>query len=557
MPLAIELLLLIIITLGTIISLSGLGHVLIFNYKSTFFESSFFGFLVLSFVITLAHFFFKISFIISFIIFSIGFFWGLKIFVIPKIHKLHNKKELFILFIIFLILVPIYISQKYHEDFGYYHLPYIINIVNEKIIFGLANANKAFTHNSIWLNILPVFYLNKNYDFVSIPTFLVYFIFVIFLIKNIISAKKRCISTFFLIISSFYLILKFTRISEYGNDLPALIYSILSIYYFLKFNEEENIRTKKKNLFFNLSFTLFSILIKFSSIPLSLLTLYLLIKNFKILISEIFKYNFILVYSLAFIFFLQQFIYTGCLIFPSNFSCLDVSWTNENFFNAKNRLELINKSYFASGANDAFSKEEYLKDLNWVPFWFKRNYHIMLEHLLTMILPLLIFLSFLKKSKSLKNKNLIISDINIFVIFTIIGFIFWLNFSPVYRFGIIYFLCIIFLSTLFIYKKKEFNKKIYIIFISIFLFFNFSKNILRIYNQDEIFVGISKVENEFIHNKKIGNSIIPIFQPDIEANAKKGNGWQGRLCWDINFLCSKNSIQVKKQKGYLIVEVTK
>ena len=54
-------------------------------------------------------------------------------------------KKIFIYLIIFLIFVPIFLSQKYHEDFGYYHLPYVINFFNEKIIFGMANFNSAFT----------------------------------------------------------------------------------------------------------------------------------------------------------------------------------------------------------------------------------------------------------------------------------------------------------------------------------------------------------------------------------------------------------------------------
>ena len=551
MSILIELIILLIISIGTIISLSGLGQMLIFSFRSTLFESSFFGFLVLAFVVTFVHFFFKITFIISAIILFVGFFWGLKTFIISK---LNNKKEIFILSLIILILIPIYISQKYHEDFGYYHLPYIINVANEKIIFGLANVNRAFVHNSIWLNILPIFYLNENFNFVTIPTFLIYCLLIIFSIKNIFYGKNKSISNFFLIVSSFYLILKFTRISEYGNDIPAIIFSILSIYYFLKFSEENDIILKKKNFFFNISFTLFSILIKFSSIPLIILTLFLFIKNFKILIKEIFKLHFILIYFLFFIFFLQQFIYTGCIIFPSSFSCLDVLWSNDNFLNAKNRLELINKSYFASDARDFFSKEEYLKSFNWVPYWLKNNYHGMLEHILTMILPLTFFLLILKKYPKSSDEKLAFSNIKIFLFFVIAGFFFWMSFSPVYRFGIIYFISIIFILTLFIYRRVLFNKKIYMIFFSIFLFFNFSKNILRIYNQDEVFVGIKKIKNEFIINEKVENSIIKTFQPDMEANAKKGNGWQGRLCWDIMFLCTKNTIRIKKQKNYLIIE---
>ena len=47
-------------------------------------------------------------------------------------------------------------------------------------------------------------------------------------------------------------------------------------------------------------------------------------------------------------FFAQQFIYTGCFIFPSNLSCFDVSWFDQNFLNSKHKLELINKSYFVT-----------------------------------------------------------------------------------------------------------------------------------------------------------------------------------------------------------------
>ena len=194
MSILIELIILLIISIGTIISLSGLGQMLIFSFRSTLFESSFFGFLVLALIVTFVHFFFKITFIISAIILFVGFFWGLKTFIISK---LNNKKEIFILSLIILILIPIYISQKYHEDFGYYHLPYIINVANEKIIFGLANVNRAFVHNSIWLNILPIFYLNENFNFVTIPTFLIYCLLIIFSIKNIFYEKNKNISNFF------------------------------------------------------------------------------------------------------------------------------------------------------------------------------------------------------------------------------------------------------------------------------------------------------------------------------------------------------------------------
>ena len=72
-------------------------------------------------------------------------------------------------------------------------------------------------------------------------------------------------------------------------------------------------------------------------------------------------------------FFAQQFIYTGCFIFPSNLSCFDVSWFDQNFLNSKHKLELINKSYFVT-ARDILTEKEYLNNFNWVSYWFKKNF---------------------------------------------------------------------------------------------------------------------------------------------------------------------------------------
>jgi hypothetical protein len=251
-------------------------------------------------------------------------------------------------------------------------------------------------------------------------------------------------------------------------------------------------------------------------------------------------------------FFLQQFIYTGCFIFPSKISCFDVSWFDQNFLNSKYRLELINKGYFAT-AKDILSEEEYLKNFTWLSFWFERNYIGMTEHLSTMIAPVIIFLILLKKKVSLNFSH--DNKLNFFYFFVLIGFLFWIEFSPVYRFGIIYFLSLVFLLSFFIYRNKIFSKKIFLILISIFLFFNFSKNIIRLSNEKEIFFGIKKIYNTSIPNSYYKNNSIKIFQPDMRANAERGNGWQGRLCWDIEFICTKNKVIIEKKNNYLFIKI--
>ena len=116
---------------------------------------------------------------------------------------------------------------------------------------------------------------------------------------------------------------------------------------------------------------------------------------------------------------------------------------------------MINKSY--AETNGSITKAEFLKNFNWVSYWVNRNYSEILEHLLTMIFPVILFLFISNKTKSLKKLDL--KKIEIFIFFILIGFLFWFTFSPVYRFGIIYFISTIFLITLYFYQNRVFSKK--------------------------------------------------------------------------------------------------
>ena len=393
------------------ISISGYGCLIKLDVKKNFLLNIFLGFIVISFIVTFVHFFFNINLLISFLI----FFTGISIFLTKKkrdFYYLFDKKIIYY-FVIFLLLIPIYLSQKYHEDFGYYHLPYAIGFIEEKIIFGFSNINAAYVYNSLWLNIYSIFFLqDKNFDFLTLPSFILYVSFILFLLNHIISKKNLISSDYYLVVTLFYFLLKFTRISEFGVDLPAAIFSMLSIYYFLKFSEIDFRNERKEYFFLNFFFSIFSILIKLSTLPVILLPIFLYIKYFKDLNLDVIKSKFLFLYILVTTFFIQQFIYTGCLFFPSNFTCLSVSWFSEEVINLSYQLELINKGYF-NGANETLTPNEYLKNFNWLIYWFKRNLIEISEHLLTMILPVLSFLFFQKK-KDVKKPLLMINQEFIF-----------------------------------------------------------------------------------------------------------------------------------------------
>ena len=531
------------------LSFSGLGSLFTLKLKSDFFLDIFCGLIITSLIVTFIHFFSKINFLIAGSIFSIGII----LFFLKKNTSIFlQKKDIFLYFIIAFLLLPIFISQKYHEDFGYYHLPYSLAFIEEKIVFGFANIDIPYVYNSIWLNLYPIFFIeNKNFDFLTLPSFLLFLSFIIFSIKNIIEKKDQIKnSDYYLIVILFYFLLKFTRISEFGVDFPAIIFSVLSIYYFIKFYETKENLDKKSFFYFNLFFAIFAILIKLSAALIIILPIFLFLTNFKDLKFYILSLRFLAISFLCIIFFVQQFIYTGCFLFPTTLTCLNVSWFNPEHIDLSKRLELINKSY--SSAKGIYSPEEYLSNFNWFLIWIKRNFKEILEHLMTMILPILIFVLVSKKKLG---TILVFEKKLILVFFIILSLIFWLNYSPVFRFAIHIYITLIFLFFSKILISKEFSKKKFIIFISVFLVFNFSKNILRISDTEKIFLGIQKIENEYLLDTKTSNKYANIYYPDVENNKK--NGWQGRLCWNTPFICSYNKLDVSKKNGYLVVDKLK
>ena len=132
-------------------------------------------------------------------------------------------------------------KYKPHEDYGYYHLPYIINLVSEKIIFGLSNLQPQFGWNSTWLNFSTLLYLPlleiKGTQLSN--SILLFFVFYMFLKELFSFNNKIKLSFLFITLLSSYVIIKFSRILGHGFDFPANIYSLLALYYFIKIFEEK------------------------------------------------------------------------------------------------------------------------------------------------------------------------------------------------------------------------------------------------------------------------------------------------------------------------------
>ena len=527
------------------------------------YEIGLIGIITLTFTTFLIHFFLPLSKINN----SLIFFAILIIFFFTDEKKKINFKKFdsIILSVSILIVLIMTIGYKPNEDYGYYHLPYIINMISDKIIFGLSNIQVNFAWNSSWLNfssVLNLPLLDIKGTQLSNST-LYFFVLCLFLKESKQIIFKTNISNLFILTSSLYFIIKFSRISEHGFDFPANIFLVLSFFYFLKIFEEDNVELIKKYFVLVLLFSTYCLTIKLSTFmsPLLVLSSFFLIYKKKINIQFIIRP---LIFSSTLILFwlVQQFIYSGCFVPFFDFTCFkSVLWHNTGITEAVNSATgAVNKSFSNYSGN--LSPEEYVKNFNWVQTWFERNKPQFLDHFVAYWIPILIlffinfknffnkraFLNQTNKKKSIKEFNILSISILLFVL---IGLFLWFNRSPVIRFGIPYLLVLNFLILYFILKKLNnnfiFNKGVLVIFV-LALVFNITKNLNRIINHEsksywpEILV--------FNYSQRIKDNFNVNYPDSNDKYHKK------KYCWSIPYICHMgkgNGLNFEKKLSYMII----
>ena len=133
---------------------------------------------------TILHFFVKLNPYINLTLIFIGF--------LIYIFKL-KKNESFLIFFALLVIISIqFIGHDVNEDYGYYHLPYIINFISDKLILGLSHLSMVQGYNSAWLNVSSFFYLpfvlENSVHFVNS---LIFFSILIYYINFLLNKKKK------------------------------------------------------------------------------------------------------------------------------------------------------------------------------------------------------------------------------------------------------------------------------------------------------------------------------------------------------------------------------
>lgn len=543
-----------------LISIIGYGYffkkkIILLDNESNLGELGILGLVLLTFLATFFHFFLPIGKNFNLAIHIVGiilFFLNFK-----QIFNFFNiEKKLFIFLYFFSLLI--FYQHKPNEDFGFYHLPYVVNFTSEKIIIGLSNLQIQQGWNSIWLNLHSIFYF-KFIEYKAVyllNSFLFLFVTSIFLnylvtnFKNNTSLNK-ILFYFSFIFLNFFLI-KFSNLNSYGLDVPGNYLTILGIFYFLKMISEK----KNEINFFKVSCLVlaFAFTVRISNVLFLLLLLFIFFK--KNFYNQILFTKFSLfIFFFLFVWTVQQFLYTGCVVFPYNFLCFDnLSWSDPNFISKfQQGTSLANKSYELYKGN--LSIEDYSKNFNWVATWFHRNKIELFEYIGPFIVVIIFTFILSKKTFILKKNKRQSYDIATLFVVILFSFVVWFVHSPVMRMGNHFFLSLLFFLIFYplIFNKSlllNLSKKsavfILILSFSIFLY----KNFIRIDKNNNVSSDPWPIfeKIDFKQDKIDDFSINRVFE---------GKTHQSKVCWDTSFLCVSSAITklstLKIKRGRYII----
>ncbi len=398
------------------------------------------------------------------------------------------KEDYLIKFLLLIFISILIYGSEFSDDLNHYHGGYIINTDNLNYIFGLNFLHNHYGYSSIWLILHS--YLNFNEYllqdihilngilFVSILGLLINEILIN--IKNKRAVYFNSILIFFL----FFIILKYTRLKEFGIDRPGFLIVIFFFYYYFKFYLVDNVKYLNKHYDLVLiSFFLFSIKVIFLPFLIMSITLFIynLIKNNHLKIFQS-KFNIVLL-VLGISYILKNILISGCIIYPIDIFCFNkIPWSSSTLIQDLTiNTESMNKS-FRNYSGD-LTPPLYIQNFNWVETWFKRNFIELFEFLLTTLICAFftIYSTFKAKIETNNIRKFIyfLSTIFILTIFITLK-------TPVIRMFHHLFLIFGIFIILFHFRKKQIyvKKNIFYSFLILIICFSLSKNIKRIYEKD-------------------------------------------------------------------------
>lgn len=491
----------------------------------------------------LANFFISINLYFNSLILIIGLSF-FAFFLLKEFIK--NKINIFILFLIFLIFFIFILTPKNHDDFPYYHFPYIHLLTISPANLGIGVFNHGFrTHSSIFyfssLFFLPI----ANYQLIHIASvFFIGFVNFIFLKKIFNLIRKKSIKNYILYLSLLnlaFINIFFGRISEHGTDLSAQILILLIVTEILILI---NLNNKTDNDKFNRVYILIALAVSLKAFYLIYLLFLIVIfyyQKFKIeFIFNLLKNKIIyFCLSLVALVLIINFINTGCIIYPISITCnYNLIWTIHF-----DEIKLMNQWYelwSKGGAAPNFrvsNPSEYILNFNWIKNWINIYFF---NHVSDFLLGLffLILCSYLILNKNNETYKKKIINTKYFAIYLLIIFLFieWFFKHPALRYGGYHLVALLFFIpfSFFLAKNAKSEEKIIlriVFFILLVFIIFFLRNINRIYNQS-----IKYNYKPFLYSS---------FNKNFESYYIYDQINKIKVCYSKNIDCNDESIKIK------------
>jgi hypothetical protein len=399
---------------------------------------------------------------------------GLTLFLIffKKINP--SKNNLKLLSLIFFFSLIFILVGKNHDDFHYYHFPYIITLTEYPHPLGLGNLNHGFkTHSSIFL-LSSLFHLPaaKYNLFHLAPAYILIFsnYVILKLIFNKEVQKNYNFITFLGLSSFVFINIFFYRLGEHGTDRSAMVLIILlvlNLIYFVN-NNEKRIDSNFLKIF-TIIFTIIASLKAFYLIYIIILIpliihVYKKTKSIKIF----FNINLLLCFILMGFVLLTNFLNTGCLLFPEKRTCFfNIPWSISTV--AVDYLSVHYENWAKAGSGAGYSllqseKLNYISGFNWVNNWLDRYFFNKVSDLIySLTFISIIFLTLFKEKKITKSFNRSYKNLSFLLI---IIFLIWFLFHPTLRYGGYHLFFFLFFIPMSIFLEKfskgilNLNKKI-------------------------------------------------------------------------------------------------
>ena len=408
----------------------------------------------------------------------------------------YQKVNLLILFSIFFVLVFAILHAKTHDDFTYYHFPYIHHLTSESVIFGVGNFNHGYKTASSIFYLSSFFYLPKiEYSLIHLaPVFIMGFVNfeLINKIKTYLKDNNKNFIILLSLLSLTVINIFFYRLAEHGTDRSAQILVLLTVIEILFFLNFKSLETTYLNKIYILIALIISLKAFYILYVLLLIPIIISNKNKLKYFEGLLKNNFFYI-SVIFVFFvlLMHFVNTGCLLFPVASTCNNsIPWGVGS--NAATALNNWYHLWSKAGANPNFrinNPEEYLQGFNWVHNWTKDYFfNKVSDYILGISFTILIFFLLLKNSKNNLNFKR-----NYQILYFIILLIFfeWFYNHPALRYGGYHLIALIIFIPFSLYLEKyidlkTFYKKICIVLFLILIVFIY-RNVNRIYEETKIY----------------------------------------------------------------------